>query len=62
MVLHLQLPGTLGMLPMTNRLALILTLLIVGLLVLDHQWLHWNLPLVVGRQFVRFVEYVSFWR
>ncbi|WP_195759800.1 hypothetical protein [Paracoccus sp. S-4012] len=47
---------------MTNTLAIILALVIGGLLILDAQLLHWNLPLLVGREFVRLVEWASFWR
>lgn len=47
---------------MTNTIAIVLGLGIVGLLVLDAQVLHWDLPVVVGRAFVGFVEYLSFWR
>lgn len=47
---------------MTNRIAVALVLLIVGLLALDAQVLHWNLPLATGRAFVGFVDHVSFWR
>lgn len=47
---------------MTNRIAIVLGLLIIGLFVLDAQVLHWNLPVALGRAFVNFVEYLSFWR
>lgn len=47
---------------MTNGLALVLALLVGALLLLDWQVLHWNLPVTVGRAFVGFVEYLSFWR
>lgn len=47
---------------MTNRIAIVLLLLVVLLFVLDAQVLHWNLPLLVGRNFVRLVEWLSFWR
>ncbi len=47
---------------MTNTLALVLIALVAGLLLLDAQWLHWNLPLMAGREFVRLVEWLSFWR
>lgn len=47
---------------MTNKIALVLALLILGLFVLDAALLHWNLPLLVGRQMLHFVEWVSFWR
>ena len=47
---------------MTNGIAVVLALLVAGLLLLDAQVLHWNLPVLVGRSFVDFVEYLSFWR
>lgn len=47
---------------MTNTIAIVLLALIVGLLVLDAQVLHWGIPIAVGRAFVDFVEYLSFWR
>lgn len=47
---------------MTNGIAVALLLAIAALLLLDHQVLHWNIPLIVAREFVRFVEYLSFWR
>lgn len=47
---------------MTNKIALVLALLILGLFVLDAAVLRWNLPLLVGRQMLHFVEWVSFWR
>ncbi|SDK64656.1 hypothetical protein [Paracoccus chinensis] len=47
---------------MTNKIALVLALLILGLFVLDAAALHWNLPLLVGRQMLHLVEWVSFWR
>ena len=47
---------------MTNSIAVALVLLVAALLLLDAQVLHWNLPVVVGRAFVGFVEYASFWR
>lgn len=47
---------------MTNKIALVLALLILGLFVLDAVLLHWNLPLRIGRQMLHFVEWVSFWR
>lgn len=47
---------------MTNTIAIVLIALIAGVLLLDAQVLHWNLPLVVAREFVRLVEWLSFWR
>lgn len=47
---------------MTNGIAIAILIAIAALLLVDHQLLHWNIPLLVGREFVRFVEYASFWR
>ncbi|WP_170166998.1 hypothetical protein [Paracoccus methylarcula] len=47
---------------MNNQIAIILALLIVGLFVVDHFWLHMDLPLLVGKEFNRLVDYVVFWR
>lgn len=47
---------------MTNTIAITLFILIAGLLLLDQTVLHWNLPVVIGREFVGFVEWLSFWR
>lgn len=47
---------------MTNKIALILALMILGLLLADYLVLHWNLPLFLGKQFADLIEWVSFWR
>lgn len=47
---------------MTNLLVLLLSLLIVGVFALDVTWLHWDLPLRAGRQFVAMVDWIEFWR
>ena len=47
---------------MTNKIALVLALLITGLFVLDAAMLHWNLPLLIGRQMLPLVEWLTFWR
>lgn len=47
---------------MTTGNVITIFILIVLLLVADAVWLHWDLPLLIGREFVRFVEYLSFWR
>ena len=47
---------------MTNRIALVLGMLIVTLFLADALVLHWNLPLFLGKQFATFIEYLSFWR
>ncbi|WP_170161994.1 hypothetical protein [Paracoccus siganidrum] len=47
---------------MTNQIAIALVALLAALLLLDHFWLHLGLPLLIGKQFDRFIEYLSFWR
>lgn len=47
---------------MTNMIAAVLALMILGLFALDALVLHWNLPLFLGRQMLVFIEWVSFWR
>lgn len=47
---------------MTNRIAIVLALLIIGLFVVDHFFLHLDLPLFLARQFADLIEWVSFWR
>ncbi|WP_198731814.1 hypothetical protein [Paracoccus tegillarcae] len=47
---------------MTNRIALVLALMIVALLLADHYLLHWGIPLFLAQQFTALVEWLSFWR
>ncbi|PRX38237.1 hypothetical protein SAMN05216257_103237 [Meinhardsimonia xiamenensis] len=47
---------------MTNRLAIALGLVIIALVTADHFWLHWNLPVFVGRRLLAAIEYLAFWR
>lgn len=47
---------------MTNSNVITIFLLIVLIFVADAVWFHWNLPVLVGREFAGFVEYLSFWR
>ena len=47
---------------MNNTIAIVLLLIIAGLLLLDAQVMHWGLPVLAGRQFIRLVEWLSFWR
>jgi hypothetical protein len=46
----------------TTPVALGLALALVALLVADHLWLGWELPVFLGRQLVRLIEYLAFWR
>ncbi|MCJ1900974.1 MULTISPECIES: hypothetical protein [Paracoccus] len=47
---------------MTNQIALVLGLLVLGLFAADALVLHWNLPLFLGKEFASLIEYLSFWR
>lgn len=47
---------------MTNRIALALALLIIGLLLADHFVFHWGAPLFLAKQFATLIEWLSFWR
>lgn len=47
---------------MTNSIALVLALMVIGIFALDATLLHWNLPLLIGRQMLSLIEWFSFWR
>ncbi|WBU55624.1 hypothetical protein [Paracoccus sediminicola] len=47
---------------MTTRIAVIIFVLILALFAADALWLHWNLPVFLGKRFLALVEYLSFWR
>lgn len=47
---------------MTNTVAIALLALILGFFLLDGLVLHQGFALQLARTFVRFVEWVSFWR
>ena len=47
---------------MTNLIALVLAVLILGMFALDATVLHLDLPVLVGREMLRLIEWVSFWR
>lgn len=47
---------------MTNSIAFVLAALIVALLVLDATVLHWDILIMVGREMLHLIEWVSFWR
>ncbi|SDE18304.1 hypothetical protein SAMN05421538_104251 [Paracoccus isoporae] len=47
---------------MTTSNVFTIFLAVVLLFVADAIWLHWNLPVEIGKRFVAFVEYLSFWR
>ncbi|WP_181900679.1 hypothetical protein [Paracoccus thiocyanatus] len=47
---------------MTNQIALVLGLLILGLFAADALVLHWGLPVLLGKELASMIEYLSFWR
>lgn len=47
---------------MNNQIAVLLAVLIIGLFVWDHFWLHLGLPVLVGKEFIRLVDFLIFWR
>ncbi|WP_347267204.1 hypothetical protein [Paracoccus sp. (in: a-proteobacteria)] len=47
---------------MTNQIALVLSLLILGVFAADALVLHWGLPVRLGKEFAALIEYLSFWR
>lgn len=47
---------------MTNLVALVLAVLILGLFALDALMMHWGLPVRIGRAMVQIIEWISFWR
>ncbi len=47
---------------MTNGIALGIVLALGALFALDAFVLHWHLPVLAGRQIVRLVDWVEFWR
>jgi len=47
---------------MTNSLALVLGFLIIALFVVDYFFLHWGIPLFVGKKFADLSEFIAFWR
>ncbi|WP_456389207.1 hypothetical protein [Profundibacter sp.] len=47
---------------MTNKLAIIFGLVIIAIFLADHYWLHWNLPIMLGKKLALLTEYIAFWR
>lgn len=47
---------------MTNRLALFLALVIIGILAADLLYFGWDLHLFLGRKLADLIEYMAFWR
>ena len=48
--------------PVTNRLALILGILVLGFFALDHWVLHLGAPLFLARKFTNLTDWMAFWR
>ena len=46
---------------MTDRAALIIGLLIIGVLLADHFFLHYGIGMYMGRKLADFVQYLQFW-
>ena len=51
-----------GRLAVTTRNVITIFVLILLIFAADALWFHWGLPVFIGKQFVGFVEYLSFWR
>jgi len=47
---------------MTNTIAIWLAVLIVAVFAADFLYFDWDLHIVLGRQFLRLLEVVAFWR
>ncbi len=47
---------------MTTPVALALAAALAALLLADHLWLGWDLPVHLGRGLSRLIEYMAFWR
>lgn len=47
---------------MTNRIAITLFVLILGIFIADHLFLQQNLAVQAGRMMDGAIEYLSFWR
>lgn len=47
---------------MTNRLALVIACLLIGLIAADQLYFGWDLHIFLGRKFTDFIEYIAFWR
>ncbi len=47
---------------MNTRWALSIALLILGIFALDYFYLEWNLPVILGTQLVRVLDWMAVWR
>jgi hypothetical protein len=48
--------------PMTNTIAFWLALIIAGIFAADLLFYDWDLHIILGRQVLRLIEWVAFWR
>ncbi|WP_199559107.1 hypothetical protein [Nioella nitratireducens] len=46
---------------MTNTIAIWIVVLVLGVFAADFLYFGWDLPVLVGRQLLRLVDWVSFW-
>ncbi len=53
---------TKGIKAITNRIAIILGLLIAGFFIADGFFYDWQMSLFLGRKFLALTEYIKFWR
>lgn len=51
-----------GLSPMTNTIAIWLVVLILGLFLADQLYFEWDLHIAIGREFLRLLNTVAFWR
>lgn len=47
---------------MNNQVAITFAVLIIGLFVADHFWLHMGLPVLAGKAVSHLIDFVVFWR
>ncbi|SMO57681.1 hypothetical protein [Paracoccus laeviglucosivorans] len=47
---------------MTNRIALVLGLMVIAMFAIDSAFFAGSLPLFLGKKIASLIEYVSFWR
>ena len=47
---------------MTNRLAIVCGLVLLGIVALDLLIFGWDLHVILGRRLIQLTEYIAFWR
>ncbi|MGC1429380.1 MAG: hypothetical protein WA822_12380 [Albidovulum sp.] len=47
---------------MTNRIAIALALIVIGLFVAVYVWFDLGSSVFLGRKFIEFIEFIAFWR